>query len=100
MTTRPRPHWIGEATERTRPTRLVQGPDATRDASSGGTITHRLQMTDRAINDATNSPTPRPPANKVSRRAPTTEGGEAERIRAARSQGRPSNAQSESPTPG
>ena len=62
MITRPTPHWMGQATERIRPTRLVQGADAVRAASSGGTRTQRFQTTARAIRQASASRTVRPRA--------------------------------------
>ena len=57
-TTIPRPHWIGQAMARIRPTRLVHGAASTRAACSGGTITQVLQTTpsgDQAGDDQTHA---------------------------------------------
>ena len=98
MITRPTPHWIGQATERIRPIRLVQGADAVRAASSGGTMTQRFQTTARAIEAGQRQPDAQGQGEEVV--AAVRVPGVAERITAVRSQGRPSTAQRVSPTLG
>ena len=86
----PRPHWIGQAMARIRPTRLVQGAASIRAACSGGTMTQVLQTTASAIRQTIAKPMLNVMANKEFCRGSLP--GAADWMTAVTSQGMPEQA--------